>query len=47
VHPQENQERIAAFHAAHPAWSLQREQQCWPGDPEGGDGFYAALLQAP
>ena len=47
VHPMENQERIAAFQAAHPTWLLLREQQCWPGDPEGGDGFYAALLQAP
>jgi 16S rRNA (cytosine967-C5)-methyltransferase len=46
VHPMENQERIAAFHSAHPTWLLLREQQCWPGDREGGDGFYAALLQA-
>jgi 16S rRNA (cytosine967-C5)-methyltransferase len=47
VHPTENQARIAAFQAAHPTWSLRAEQQCWPGDPQGGDGFYAAVLEAP
>lgn len=47
VHPQENQERISAFLDAHPAFTLVQEQQIWPGDASGGDGFYAAVLQAP
>lgn len=46
VHPRENQQQIAAFLAAHPGWQLHLEQQLWP-QPQGGDGFYAAVLQAP
>lgn len=46
VHPRENQQQIAAFLAAHPGWQLRVEQQLWPR-PQGGDGFYAAVLQAP
>ena len=47
VHPQENQERIRAFQQAHPEFTLLQEQQSWPGEARGGDGFYAAVLQAP
>jgi len=46
VHPQENQERIQAFLARHPAWRLREERQWWP-QLGGGDGFYAAALEAP
>lgn len=46
IHPAENKERIAAFLQAHPEISLSHERQRWP-DPEGGDGFYAAVLQMP
>jgi 16S rRNA (cytosine967-C5)-methyltransferase len=46
VHPRENQERIRAFLALHPTWTLRQERQWWPA-AEGGDGFYAAVLEAP
>jgi 16S rRNA (cytosine967-C5)-methyltransferase len=46
VHPRENQQQIAAFLEAHPGWQLRFEQQLWPR-PQGGDGFYAAVLEAP
>lgn len=44
VHPRENQEQIAAFLAAHAELSLLAEEQWWPS-PEGGDGFYLAVLE--
>jgi 16S rRNA (cytosine967-C5)-methyltransferase len=44
LHPRENGDQVTAFLAAHPGWHLQQQWQRWPGD---GDGFYAALLQAP
>jgi len=44
VHPRENGERLEAFVQRHPGWCLQQHWQRWPGD---GDGFFAALLQAP
>ena len=45
IHPAENGERIASFLGTHPAFVLRHEEQRWP-DPEGGDGFYAAVIQA-
>lgn len=45
IHPAENGERIASFLETHPAFVLRHEEQRWP-DPEGGDGFYAAVIQA-
>jgi 16S rRNA (cytosine967-C5)-methyltransferase len=45
VHPRENQQQIGAFLEAHPGWQLRFEQQLWPR-PQGGDGFYAAVLEA-
>jgi 16S rRNA (cytosine967-C5)-methyltransferase len=47
VHPRENDELIAAFLAAHPDWRLLESWQLWPGQGAGGDGFFAAALQAP
>ena len=48
VHPSENDEQIAAFVRRHPGWQLQEQWQSWPGEQQGGgDGFFAALLQAP
>ena len=44
IHPAENTERIEAFLEAHPHLKLKQQQQRWP-DPEGGDGFYAAVIQ--
>jgi 16S rRNA (cytosine967-C5)-methyltransferase len=46
VHPAENGGLIERFLAKHPLWQLATSWQCWPGS-EGGDGFFAALLQAP
>ena len=45
IHPAENGEQIASFLGTHPAFVLRHEEQRWP-DPEGGDGFYAAVMQA-
>ncbi|WP_399231088.1 16S rRNA (cytosine(967)-C(5))-methyltransferase [Synechococcus sp. CS-1332] len=51
VEPRENGGLIAALLAAHPGLSLLEERQWWPeppaGERGGGDGFYAAVLQAP
>lgn len=51
VEPRENGGLIHGLLQAHPAWSLLQERQWWPEPPEGerggGDGFYAAVLQAP
>jgi 16S rRNA (cytosine967-C5)-methyltransferase len=46
VEPRENGERIAAFLADRPDWRLRLERQWWPGR-EGGDGFYAAVIDGP
>ena len=45
IHPAENGDQIAAFLERHPQMTLVQEQQRWPDDPQGGDGFYAAILQ--
>ena len=47
VHPLENGARTTAFLARHPGWRMAHEQQWWPGQEAGGDGFYAAVLMAP
>lgn len=44
VHPRENQEQIAALLAAQPQLCLIEQQQWWPS-PQGGDGFYVAVLE--
>ena len=46
VHPAENGGLIEGFLTNHPAWRLVTSWQCWPGS-QSGDGFFAALLQAP
>ncbi|MCP9806423.1 16S rRNA (cytosine(967)-C(5))-methyltransferase [Cyanobium sp. T1B-Tous] len=46
VHPAENGELIEAFLADHPGWVRRQQWQRWPA-PGGGDGFFAALVQAP
>ncbi len=51
VEPRENGALIHGLLQCHPEWSLRQERQWWPEPPEaergGGDGFYAAVLQAP
>lgn len=44
VHPQENNQVVAAFLASQPSWHLVHQQQWWPA-PQAGDGFYAAVLE--
>ena len=46
VHPAENGELISQLLADHPHWSLLSSSQWWPGE-DAGDGFFAAVLQAP
>ncbi|WP_115020004.1 16S rRNA (cytosine(967)-C(5))-methyltransferase [Synechococcus sp. UW140] len=46
IHPAENGDRIKAFLEGHPELTLTQQQQRWP-DPDGGDGFYAAVIEAP
>lgn len=46
VHPAENTEQIHGWLQRHPQLVLASEQQRWP-DPQGGDGFYAAVITAP
>jgi 16S rRNA (cytosine967-C5)-methyltransferase len=45
MHPEENGQQIADLLSRCPGLTLQREQQRWPDDNEGGDGFYSAVLQ--
>ena len=48
VHPRENSQLIEAVLASHPGWQRLEQWQLWPGEQGGGgDGFFAALLQAP
>jgi 16S rRNA (cytosine967-C5)-methyltransferase len=46
VHPAENSQLLDAFLGDHPGWLRLQQWQRWP-EPAGGDGFFAALLQAP
>ncbi|MEX0588932.1 MAG: 16S rRNA (cytosine(967)-C(5))-methyltransferase, partial [Cyanobium sp.] len=46
VHPAENSQLLDGFLAQHPGWSRPQQWQRWPA-AGGGDGFFAALLQAP
>jgi 16S rRNA (cytosine967-C5)-methyltransferase len=45
MHPAENGLQIADLISRCSGLTLQREQQRWPDADEGGDGFYAAVLQ--
>ncbi|MCL2022232.1 MAG: RsmB/NOP family class I SAM-dependent RNA methyltransferase [Betaproteobacteria bacterium] len=42
--PEENEEVVKAYQAAHPGWTLLEEQRFFP-HTHGTDGFYAALMQ--
>ena len=46
IHPAENLAQVNKFLQDHPDFQLESEQQRWP-DPEGGDGFYTAVITAP
>ncbi|MEB3352136.1 MAG: 16S rRNA (cytosine(967)-C(5))-methyltransferase RsmB, partial [Cyanobacteriota bacterium] len=47
IHPRERDEPLAALLAAQPHWRLQQQWCHWPGQAGGGDGFSAAVLEAP
>jgi 16S rRNA (cytosine967-C5)-methyltransferase len=44
IHPAENSDQVAAFLKAHSSVKLLQQEQRWP-DPDGGDGFYAAVME--
>lgn len=44
VHPRENQDQIASLLASHEELTLLEQRQWWP-QPQGGDGFYVAVLE--
>ncbi|MEB3238985.1 MAG: 16S rRNA (cytosine(967)-C(5))-methyltransferase [Cyanobacteriota bacterium] len=46
LHPAENEGQVNGFLARHGGWQLQQTLELWPG-VEGGDGFYAAVLEPP
>ena len=45
IHPDENQAQIQALLKRHPTLRLEHENQLWPDQASGGDGFYSAVLQ--
>ena len=45
IHPRENEDQIRELLAVVPELTLLSQHQRWPDDPDGGDGFYAAVLQ--
>ena len=46
IHPEENVAQVNTFLQQHADVQLESEQQRWP-DPDGGDGFYTAVITAP
>jgi 16S rRNA (cytosine967-C5)-methyltransferase len=45
MHPAENGEQMANLLSRYSELRLKSEQQRWPDAEEGGDGFFAAVLQ--
>tara|TARA_B100001778_G_scaffold301984_1_gene278341 strand:- start:123 stop:617 length:495 start_codon:yes stop_codon:yes gene_type:complete len=45
MHPAENAQQVANLLSRCSELTLQSDQQRWPDAEEGGDGFYAAVLQ--
>lgn len=46
IHPAENGAQINKLVQEHADFQLESEQQSWP-NPDGGDGFYTAVITAP
>ncbi|AAP99468.1 MULTISPECIES: 16S rRNA (cytosine(967)-C(5))-methyltransferase [Prochlorococcus] len=46
IHPDENFRQIEKFVSMHQPLNLERQKQIWPGDAQGGDGFYAAIIDS-
>ncbi|MFN6133393.1 MAG: 16S rRNA (cytosine(967)-C(5))-methyltransferase RsmB [Synechococcaceae cyanobacterium] len=47
VDPRENDQQAQGFLERHGDWRLLDQQQWWPGEAAGGDGFHASLLAPP
>ena len=45
MHPAENAAQVEALQKREPGIQLKEQFQCWPDPSNGGDGFYAAVLQ--
>ena len=45
MHPAENAAQVEALLKREPGIQLTEQFQCWPDPANGGDGFYAAVLQ--
>ena len=45
MHPAENAAQVEALLKREPGIQLREQFQCWPDPSNGGDGFYAAVLQ--
>jgi 16S rRNA (cytosine967-C5)-methyltransferase len=45
IHPAENGAQVNKLLQDHADFLLESEQQCWP-NPDGGDGFYTAVITA-
>ncbi len=45
IHPKENFEQVERFLACNLNLTLKFQKQIWPNDENGGDGFYAAVMQ--
>jgi len=44
IHPDENSNQIKNFLKINSKFSLEYENQIWPGEEDNGDGFYIAVL---
>ena len=45
MHPAENAAQVEALLKREQGIQLTEQFQCWPDTSNGGDGFYAAVLQ--
>ncbi len=46
INPDENDNQISSFLSLHDELKLRDQAQIWPGSKEGGDGFYAAIIDS-
>ncbi len=46
IHPSENSEQLQKFLLSHPKLMLIKQKQIWPGEEQGGDGFFSAIIDS-
>ena len=46
INPDENSSQISNFISSHKELTLKQQTQIWPGGLQGGDGFYAAIIES-